>query len=58
MGNYWTGVSQAKFEDYEGRVLSRTGLNFPDDFDVKNIVIDHLGNYIRTIEVGDRKDIY
>lgn len=53
MGNCWTGLSQAKFEEYEKKMLSYSGLRMPEDFDIKNVVIDSSGNYIRTIEVGD-----
>ena len=34
-------------------MLSYSGLKIPEDFDIKNVIIDSSGNYIRTIEVGD-----
>ena len=47
----WTGISEAKFVDSERRVLAHSGLDYEKDFKIKNVVIDSLGNYIRTIEI-------
>jgi len=54
MGNCWTGISEAKLLEYESRMLQHSGLRVPEDFDIKNIIIDQHGNYIRTIELGNK----
>ena len=50
----WTGVSEQKFLAAEKAVLAHSGLNYETEIKVTNVVIDSTGNYIRTMEIGDR----
>lgn len=35
-------------------MIKHSGLRVPEEFSVSNVVIDDSGNYIRTMELGDR----
>jgi hypothetical protein len=48
MGNFMKGVSDGKLLESEARLLNRSGLQL-DQVQIDSIVIDHEGNYIRTI---------
>lgn len=48
MGNFMKGVSDGKLLESEAKLLNRSGLQM-DQVLIENVVIDHEGNYIRTI---------
>ncbi len=53
IGKYLKGISDEKFEITETNMLAHTGIPV-DQFDRRNIQINDAGDYIRTIQVGDR----
>ncbi len=53
MGNVWKGISDDGYYSAEAKMLTYTGIPL-EDFKRSNVVIDNEGNYIRTIEVGDK----
>ena len=54
MGNTWKGISDAKLEEYELKMLSHSGMDVSQDFKFSNVVIDDRGNFVRMIELGDK----
>jgi hypothetical protein len=55
MGNFWKGISDEAYYDCERRMLKYSGIPL-QNFKLSNVVIDEEGNYIRTIEVGDKSN--
>ena len=48
MGNFMKGVSDGRLLESEAKLLNRSGLQM-EQVEIENIVIDHEGNYVRTI---------
>ena len=53
MGNCWRGISDAKLQEYELRMLSHSGMDVEAEFTFRNVRIDSSGNFVRMLEVGD-----
>ncbi len=53
MGNIWKGISESEYHRSEKKMLAYSGIPV-EDFKLSNVYIDTEGNYIRTIEVGDK----
>ena len=52
MGNTWTGANDERLLETEKKMLEYSGIEL-SNFEIKNIVIDDEGNFVRTMEVGD-----
>lgn len=53
MGNIWKGISDDAYYASEKKMLGYSGIPY-NKFKISNVVIDSEGNFIRTIEVGDK----
>jgi hypothetical protein len=51
MGNSCYGISDFNFYKYEQIMLEKSGLPI-SDFLIRNVKVDHEGNYVRTFELG------
>jgi hypothetical protein len=52
MGNQWSGRDEKALFAAERQMLIYSGISL-EHFESKNVVIDKVGNYIRTLQVGD-----
>ena len=52
MGNSWKGISDEKLDLYEKQIFTFSGLS-EDEFEIKNVIIDEQGNFIRTVTCGN-----